>query len=117
MKMRRRQNVSERVSKLRRRRRDAGLIRVEVVVPIDQADALRAYAAQLRDGSKSERMEELRKLIAKAYDKYRAKCLDNIDIKPEKADFADAAIVAAALMNRGGAEAFKLGRQINQLAR
>ncbi len=110
-------SVSERVSKLRNRRRDAGLIRVEVVVPIDKADALKAYAAQLREGSGSERMEELRKLIAKAYDKYRAKFLDNIDIKPEKADFADAAIIAAALINRGNAEAYKLGRQINQLAK
>lgn len=109
--------VSERVSKLRHRRNMAGLIRVEVMVPKDHADSLRAYAAQLRHGSGSERLDAIRKLIAKAYDRYRAQYLDNIDIRPDHADFADAAIIAAALMHRGNAEAFKLGRQINQLAK
>ena len=102
---------------MRARRRRAGLRRVEVTVPLDQVDAVRAYAAQLREGSQSERLDRIRKLIAKAYRNYHAKCLDNIAVKPEQADFADAAVVATALMHRGDSGAFKLGRQIRSLAR
>ncbi len=46
-------SVRNRVSKLRQRRRQAGLKRVEVVVQEDHVDALKAYAAQLREGSQS----------------------------------------------------------------
>ncbi len=109
--------VSQRVGRLRERRRQAGLVRVEVLIPEGKADALKAYAAELREGSRSERVEAVRKLVAKAYRKYHASCLDNIAIDPQKASLADAAIVAAALMHRGNAEAFKLGRQIRGLAR
>ncbi len=109
--------VSQRVGRLRERRRQAGLMRVEVLIPEGKADALRAYAAELREGSRSERVAEVRKLVAKAYRKYHASCLDNIAIDPETASLADAAVVAAALMYRGNAEAFKLGRQIRGLAR
>ena len=109
--------ANKRVSRLRERRRQAGLKRVEVVVPEEHIDAIKAYAAQLRDGSKSERLVELRKLVAKAYRKHFASCLDNISIDPKQADFADAAVVAAALMNRGNSEAFRLGREINRLAK
>lgn len=110
-------SVNERVKKSRNRKREAGLKRVEVFVPEDKADLLKAYAAQLREGSQSEALAELRKLIAKAFEKYHANCLDNISVDPEEADFGDAAVVAAALMHRGNAGAFKLGRQIRKLAR
>jgi hypothetical protein len=109
--------VRERVNRLRERRRQAGLMRVEVLVPQNQADAVKAYAAQLREGSQSERIEHVRKLIAKAYRKFHASCLDNVAVDAESADFPDAAVVAAALMHRGNAEAYKLGRQIQNLAK
>ncbi len=109
--------VRERIRRLRDRRRQAGLMRVEVLVPKERADAVKAYAAQLREGSQSERLVEVRRLIAKAYKKYRVTCLDNIDVKPNDADFPTAMIVAAALMHRGNAEAFRLGRQIRDLAK
>ena len=115
--MRRESSIGKRVSQLRDRYRQAGLKRVEVLVPIEQADAVKAYAAQLREGSESERMGKVRKLLAKAYQKHHATCLDNIGVKPAVADFADAAIVATALMHRGNTEAFKLGRQIRSLAK
>jgi len=108
--------VKERVSKLRGRLRAAGLKRVEVMVPVEHADALKAYALQLREGSQSERLAAVRKLIAKAYKSHFAQCLDNISIDPEEANFPDAIIVAAALKSRGGGEAFKLGREIDSLA-
>jgi len=107
--------VRERVGKLRKRQRAAGLKRVEVMVPVDHVDALKAYALQLREGSQSERLSEVRKLVAKAYESHFAHCLDNISIEPEEADFPDAIIVAAALKSRGGAEAFRLGREIDSL--
>lgn len=110
-------SVNERVSRSRERRRRAGLKRVEVFVPVDQVDKLKAYAAQLREGSESEAVREARMLIAKAYRQYRAKCLDNIDIDPETAGLADAAVIAAALMHRGNSEAYVLGRMLSRLAK
>jgi hypothetical protein len=109
--------VSVRVSKSRQRHKIAGLRRVEVLVPANHADAVRAYAAQLREGSQSESLVQLRKLIASAYQRFYATCLDNISVNPEKANFADGAIVAAALMHRGNSEAYKLGRAISRLAK
>lgn len=108
-------SVKERVRQSRERRRHAGLKRIEVLVPEDKADLLKAYAAQLREGSQSERLDQVRKLVAKAYRSYHAACLDNIQVDPAKAELADAAVVAAALVHRGNAEAFKLGRQIRKL--
>ncbi len=108
-------SVRERVHLSRERRRQAGLQRVEVLVPADKIDLLRAYAAQLREGTQSEKLLVLRQLVAKAYQNFHASCLDNITIDPANADFSDAAIVAAALMHRGQAEAYKLGRQIRDL--
>ena len=109
--------VSERVQRSRERSRRAGFKRVEVLVPAHQVDLVRAYAAQLREGSQSEAMEQVRKLVAKAYRKFHAACLDNISVSPEHASFSDAAVVAAALMHRGNAEAFKLGKQIRNLVK
>jgi hypothetical protein len=89
--------------------------RVEVFVPIDKVDLVKAYAAELRDGSSSEARMQIRGLLSKAYEKFHASCLDNIQVDLAKADFADAAIVAAALMHRGNAEAYKLGKQLRSL--
>lgn len=110
-------SVNERVSQSRERRRKAGLKRVEVFVPADKADLLKAYAAQLREGSHSDTVKQARMLIAKAYKKHHASCLDNIQISPEQADLADASIIAAALMHKGNADAYKLGLQLRRLAR
>lgn len=110
-------SVNERVYKSRERQRRAGLKRVEVFVPKEQVDKLKAYAAQLREGSESEAVREARQLISKAYKKFRAKCLDNIHVDPEKAGLSDAAVVAAALMHRGNAEAYNLGRRLSRLAK
>lgn len=115
--MRQASPVRVRVRQSRERRRQAGLKRVEVVVPEDKADLVKAYAAQLREGSRSEVIAQVRKLVKKAYQKFHARCLDNIHVDPDSADLADAAVVAAALMHRGNAEAFELGRQIRRLAR
>ena len=109
--------AKERVRKSRDLRRLAGLKRVEVFVPDDKVDLLKAYAAQLREGSDSEARQKIRSLLSKAYERFRASCLDNIQVDLAKADFADAAIVAAALMHRGNADAYKLGKQLSRLAR
>ncbi|MDB5489388.1 MAG: hypothetical protein JWQ58_3103 [Reyranella sp.] len=109
--------ANERVRKSRERRQLAGLKRVEVFVPSDKVDAVKAYVAQLREGSNSEARLKIRELLTRAYRNFHASCLDNIQVDPAKADFADAAIVAAALMHRGNAEAYKLGKQLRNLAR
>ncbi len=110
-------SVRERVYQSRERNRNAGLKRVEVFVPEDKVDLLKAYALQLREGSQSEAVKQARMLISKAYKKHHARCLDNIQINPNQADLADAVIVAAALMQRGNSEAYKLGQQLRRLAR
>ena len=110
-------SINDRVRHSRRRREAAGFKRVEVYVPADKADYLRAYAAQLREGSESETVQAVRKLVAQAYRRFRASCLDNIEIDPEHASLSDAAVVAAALMHRGNPEAYKLGAEIRKLAR
>ena len=110
-------SASERVRQSRERHRQAGLKRIEVLVPKEKADLVRAYAAQMREGSESEAMGQVRKLVRKAYRKFHASCLDNIHVDPDRADWADAAVVAAALMHRGNAEAYRLGQQIRRLIR
>lgn len=109
--------ISERVSRLRDRKKRAGLKRVEVFIPADKLSLLKAYVAELRASSQSEAKERARKLIAKAYKQFYASYLDNIKVNPETADFADAAIVAAALIHRGNSEAYRLGQEINKLIR
>lgn len=109
--------VKDRVAQSRERRRRAGLKRVELFVPADKVDLVKAYVTELREGSNSESRVKLRQLLAKAYRQYHARYLDNIKVNPESADFADAAVVAAALMHRGNAEAYKLGREIRSLVR
>ena len=106
-----------RVRRSRSKSREAGLKRVEVLVPEVHADLVRAYAAQLRRGDSSDTLRQVRKLIAKAYREFHASCLDNIQVNPDTANFADAAIVATALMHRGNAAAFKLGRELKLLLR
>lgn len=110
-------NVNERVHQSRERRRQAGLKRVEVFVPVEKVAQLKAYAADLREGSQSETVQAARKLIAKAYEKFRASCLDNIDVDPKKANLSDAAVVAAALMHRGNSEAYSLGQRLRRLVK
>jgi len=107
--------AKERMFKSRERRRKAGFRRVEVMVPADKVDLVKAYVAQLRHGGEAEALSNLRKLIASAYARFHASCLDNISVDPERANFADGAVVAAALMHRGNADAYKLGRQIRNL--
>ena len=104
----------------REKLKQAGLKRVELFVPEEKVDQLKAYAANLRRGDDSERLQDLRKLIKQAYSKFHARYLDNIFVDPEKADFSDAAIVAAALMNRAGSnnnKAYVLGQQLRKLSR
>ena len=110
-------SANERVYQSRERRRQAGLKRVEVFVPVEKVGMLKAYAAQLREGSESEAVREARRLIAKAYKKHQAQCLDNIHVDPEKAGLSDAAVIAAALMHRGNSEAYNLGLKLQRLAK
>ena len=105
------------VAAFRKKAAEVGFKRVEVLVPADKVDALKAYAADLRAGDASEKLMEVRKLIRSAYAQYRARHLDNISIDPDRADFADAAIIAAALMNKGSGKAYELGQRLRRLAR
>lgn len=110
-------STAKRVAASRQRNTLAGLKRVDVIVPANQVETIKAYALELRKGSQPEALVKVRKLIASAYQRFHASCLDNISVDPDRANFGDAAVVAAALMHRGNAEAYKLGQQIRKLTR
>ncbi len=59
--------AKKRINQMRVRQRQAGLQRVEVLVPRIHADAVKAYAAELREGSHSAQLKEIRKMLAGAY--------------------------------------------------
>ena len=59
----------------------------------------------------------VRTLIAEAYEKFGASCLDNIAIPAKSAGLRGARAVADALMTRGGKDAFLLGRRILERAK
>ncbi len=109
--------VEERVRKHRAALREDGMVRVEVVVPADAVEQVRALALRLRQRRATVDLGCVRALIAEAYEKYAASCLDNIAVVPARAGLKEARVVAHALMGRGGKDAFILGRRIQEQAR
>ncbi len=109
--------VARHVAAYRSRIAKAGLKRVEVYVPEDKVELLKAYAKELKDGQQSVDILEIRKLLKLAHKRYKAKHLDNISIDVENAGFREAAIVAAALKHGGDKEAYKLGLKISRMAK
>ena len=109
--------VGERVSKHRAARREKGLVRVEVVVPAEMAEQVKRLALRLRSRRAKVDISQVRMLIAEAFEKYRASCLDNIEVSPAQAGIRHARVVADALMKRGSKDAFVLGRRILEQAR
>ena len=99
-----------RIEKYRNEGGAADLARVEVLVPSADRDKIIALAAQLRRQHRSKK--ELRTLFDDALRLYRTRVLDNIDID-RLPDFGSrAAVVARALMDRGDARAFSMGRKM-----
>ena len=104
-------SARSRVKKYRREGAAADLRRVEVLVaPRDRAAVL-AFARQLRERHRIEK-QELESLIAKALADYGVRIQDNVDLSRLSNAHSRAKVVATALMERGDARAFALGRQM-----
>lgn len=107
---------AQRVREAEAAHRARGERQIRVWVPdIPEAiDQVRRQAAQLC--SQHARERELRNLISEAIERYRVRVLDNIDPQRLTNDFDRARVIARALMERGDANAFRLGRKMLAIA-
>jgi len=103
-------SVRKRIEKYRNSGGAADLVKVEVLVPPSSREHVLRLAAKLRSDHRDSR--ELRKLCDRALSLYGARVLDNVDLDRIPDQRARARVVARALMKRGDARAFVLGRQI-----
>lgn len=102
--------VRQRIEKYRSSGGAADLVRVEVLVPPFAREAVLRLAAQLRSDHRENK--DLRKLCDRAFSRYGARILDNVDLDRLPSLRARAEVIARALMERGDALAFVLGREI-----
>lgn len=100
----------QRVEKYRLEGGAADLARVEVLVPAAARPQILALAAALRARHRNDK--DIRSLYDKALRLYRVRILDNIDLDRLPDLRSRAAVVARAMIERGDARAFALGRQI-----
>lgn len=101
----------DRVKKYREVGGASDLVRVEVLVPRSRRDEIVADAARLRADFR-ERKEHVRELCMKAAERYSVRMLDNVDLARIPGVMDQAAVIADALLERGDARAFVLGRRI-----
>ncbi len=110
--------VRKRVEKYRREGGAADLARVEVLVPPAARQQILAAAARLRAEFRGQK--ELRSLYDDALRHYRTRILDDVDLDRLPDLASRAAVVARAMIDRGDARAFAIGRKmlarINALA-
>ena len=100
----------DRVKKYRSQGGAADFARVEVLVPPSARKKILEIAAQLRIEHRNNK--ELRSLYEMALQLYRPRILDNIDLDRLPDMRSRASVVARAMIDRGDARAFALGRRI-----
>jgi hypothetical protein len=100
----------KRVKKYRSEGGAADLVRVEVLVPPSARKEILAIASRLRAKHRSNK--ELRSLYDDALRFYGTRILDNIDLDRLPDLRSRAAVAARAMIDRGDARAFALGRQM-----
>jgi len=100
----------DRVKKYRKEGGAADLIRVEVLVPPMARDEIVAHASRLRAAHRANK--ELRSLYEKALRSYGPRILDNVDLDRLPDLRSRAAVAARAMIDRGDARAFAMGRQM-----
>jgi hypothetical protein len=103
----------KRVEKYRNEGGAADLARVEVLVPPSARNEILAIASRLRAAHRNSK--ELRSLYDEALKSYRVRILDNVDLDRLPDLRSRAAVVARAMVDRGDARAFALGRQMLDL--
>jgi hypothetical protein len=103
-------SIRKRIEKYRNSGGAADLVRVEVLVPPSARDDVIRLAARLRADHRSSR--DLRALCDRALSLYGPRILDNVDLERLSDLRARASVIARAMIERGDARAFALGRQI-----
>ncbi len=103
-------SVRERIEKCRSSGGAADLVRVDVLVPSSSRGEVLRLAERLRAEHRSDK--ELLAMCDEALARYGVRIRDNIDLErlPDRHDRAE--VIAKALMERGDAQAFALGRRI-----
>lgn len=99
-----------RVKKYRSEGGAADLVRVEVLVPPAARAEILAIASRLRAEHRSSK--ELTSLLDKALRLYGPRILDNVDLDRLPDLRSRAKVAARAMIDRGDAQAFVLGRQL-----
>lgn len=100
----------KRVKKYRSLGGAADLVRVEVLVPPLARDEILAHASRLRAQHRG--IKQLRSLYEDALALYGTRILDNVDLDRLPDLRSRAAVAARAMIDRGDARAFALGRHM-----
>jgi hypothetical protein len=102
--------VRERIERYKKTGGAADLVRVEVLVPEQARREVIEFAARLRSAHRENKV--LRELCARAVSLYGPRVMDNVDLERLPDPRSQAEVLAKALIDRGDARAFYLGRQI-----
>jgi len=103
-------SAHQRVERYRKIGGASDLDRVEVLVPPSARARILELAAQLRAEHRGNK--ELRELYDKAMATYRTRILDNVDLDRLPNFRSRVAVVARAMIDRGDARAFAMGRKM-----
>lgn len=103
--------VRDRIQRYRQTGGASDLVRVEVLVPAARRDAILSQAAEMR-AEYRQRKERLQVDIEEAVGRYGIRLLDNIDLDRLPDLTQKAKVIASALMERGDARAFAMGRRM-----
>jgi hypothetical protein len=103
-------SVRKRVEKYRRSGGAADLVRVEVLVPSSARDDVLRLAERLRENHRNDK--DLQIMFDRALSLYGVRILDNVDLDRLPNLRARASVIAKAMIERGDARAFVLGREL-----
>jgi hypothetical protein len=103
-------SARKRIEKYRRSGGAADLVRVEVLVPSSARDDVLRLAERLRADHRNER--DLQVMVDQALSLYGVRILDNVDLDRLPNLRARAGVIARAMIERGDARAFALGREL-----
>ena len=103
--------VQDRIRRYRVSGAGVDLVRVEVLVPAAARAEILAHAASMREEYR-DRRDALQVKVEQAIERYGVRVTDNLDLSQLGDVRERARVLARALMSRGDAKAFVLGRQL-----
>lgn len=102
--------AKKRIRKYRKEGGAADLVRVEVLIPPSARNEVLAMASRMR--AEHRQTKELQSLLDNALRLYGSRILDNVDLGRLPDLRARAAVAARAMIDRGDARAFAMGRKM-----